>query len=76
MERLCVQPVLPMESAWKRDLQMAKERLKKARLKTATDANLEEKKANLAVLTDDLNTMGDFPRASHPSSREHHVDLR
>ena len=51
-----VPPVLPMESAWERGLRMAKERLKKAKLKTATEANLEEKKANMAVLTDDLNT--------------------
>ena len=49
-------PVPPMESAWERGLRMAKERLKKAKLKTATETNLEEKKANLAVLTDDLNT--------------------
>ena len=49
-------PVAPMETAWERGLRMAKERLKKAKLKTATETNLEEKKANLAVLTDDLNT--------------------
>ena len=49
-------PVLPMESAWERGLRMAKERLKKAKLKQATEPNLEDKKANLAVLTDDLNT--------------------
>ena len=49
-------PVPPMETAWERGLRMAKERLKKAKLKTATETNLEDKKANMSVLSDDINT--------------------